>query len=355
MLSVMSKNKEVWKANMIKTLRITSIIAAALAVVFFVFPAVFGVRSDEQLEQFLNSAGVIEKFNKAKGKESTKGESQISPLVKQAEAFALYLNPPKPKKAPPTRRTDRPSIIPRPPAPVSPKFKLIGTSHYASHPELSLALIDEVGKGLRWVRQSSKLGHLIIEQVKDGLVVVRDGRRTFELVAERPEKRSLLKEPLSRATGSKPILSALGKANSHITSSKTPQASAEKGAASALDKAGGRITGSRAPQRNAEETAALQKEQAKLAEKIFAELEAMQADIESDKTDSEHAEENTVKTKKDLESTRISAKEAKRLNHLGKKLKDVQQDPNQVKDDRTESNANLSEPNLSEPNSPEGK
>ncbi len=325
MLSVMSKNKELWKANMIKTLRITSIIAAALAVVFLVFPAIFGVRSDEQTEQFLNSAGMIEKFNKAKGKSSAKDESQISPLVKQAEAFALYLNPPKPKKAPPTRRTDRPSIIPRPPAPVSPKFKLIGTSHYASHPELSLALIDEVGKGLRWVRQSSKLGHLIIEQVKDGLVVVRDGKRTFELVAERPEKRSLLKEPLSRATGSKPILSA-------------------------SDKAGGRITGSRAPQRNVEETAALQKEQAKLAEKIFAELEAMQADAESDKTYSEHAEENTAKTKKDLESTRISTEEAKRLNHLGKKLKDVQQDPNQVKDDRTETDANLSEAN-----SPEGK
>jgi hypothetical protein len=330
MLSVMSKNKELWKANMIKTLRITSIIAAALAVVFFVFPAIFGVRSDEQTEQFLNSAGMIEKFNKAKGKNSAKDEGQISPLVKQAEAFALYLNPPKPKKAPPTRRTDRPSIIPRPPAPVSPKFKLIGTSHYASHPESSLALIDEVGKGLRWVRQSSKLGHLIIEQVKDGLVVVRDGRRTFELVAERPEKRSLLKEPLSRATGSKSILSASGKA-------------------------GGRITGSRAPQRNAEETAALQKEQAKLAEKIFAELEAMQADAESDKTDSEHAEENTAKTKKDLESTRISAEEAKRLDHLGKKLKDFQQGPNQVKNDRTESDANLSEPNLSEANSPEEK
>jgi hypothetical protein len=352
MLSVMSKNKEVWKANMIKTLRITSIIAVALAVVFFVFPAVFGVRSDEQLEQFLNSVGVIEKFSKAKGKESTKSESQISPLVKQAEAFALYLNPPKPKKAPPTRRTDRPSITPRPPAPVSPKFKLIGTSYYASHPELSLALIDEVGKGLRWVRQSSKLGHLIIEQVKDGLVVVQDGKRTFELVAERPKKRSLLKEPLSRATGSKPILSAPGKANSHITSSKTPQASAEKGAASALDKAGGRITGSRAPQRNAEETAALQKEQAKLAEKIFAELEAMQADAESDKTDSEPnakkiaaVRENVISS---LEAMRISAEEAKRLDRLGKKLKDVQQDPNQVKDDRTESDANLSEANSPE-------
>ena len=193
-------------------------------------------------------------------------------------------------------------------------------------------MIDEVGKGLPWVRQSSKLGHLIIEQVKDGLVVVRDGRRTFELVAERPEKRSLLKEPLSRATGSKSILSA-------------------------SNKAGGRITSSRAPQRNVEETAALQKEQAKLAEKILAELEAMQAGIESEQADSEPnakeiaaVRENIISS---LESTRISAEEAKRLNHLGKKLKDVQQNPNQVKNDRTESDANLSEPNLSEPNSPE--
>jgi hypothetical protein len=58
---------------------------------------------------------------------------------------------------------------------------------------MSLALIDEPGKGLRWVKQSSEVGHLIIEQVKDGEIVVRDGQRTFELVAERPKKVSLLK------------------------------------------------------------------------------------------------------------------------------------------------------------------
>jgi len=350
MLPAMSKNKDIWKTNMIKTLRITSIIAVVLAVVFLAFPAVFGIRSDEQAEQFLNSASAIEEFSKAKGKKSTKNESQsqISPLVKQAQVFASYLNPPKPEKAPATRRTGAPKIIPRPTGPVSPKFKLLGTSYYALHPDLSLALIDEPGKGLRWVRQSSEVGHLIIKQVKNGSVVVRDDKRTFELVAERPEKRSLLKSPSPGATGPKSILSTLGKAGARITSSRPPQPRAKENAASASDKAGAR-TKSRPPQPQMSP-----EEQAALAEKIFAELEAMQAEIESEQADSEPNAKETTAVREDLisslEAMRISAEEAKRLNHLGKKLKDIRQDPNRAKEDKTESDANSSEPNFSEPN-----
>ena len=98
---------------MIKTLRITSVAAVALAVVFFAFPAVFGVRGDQQTERFLNSAGVIEKFNKLRSGKSAKGRSQVSPLVKQAEAFALYLDPPKPKITTPGIRPT-PIVTPRP-------------------------------------------------------------------------------------------------------------------------------------------------------------------------------------------------------------------------------------------------
>ena len=47
---------------MIKTLRITSYFAVVLAVVAFALPAAFGFRGDKQIEQFLNSAGVIEGF-----------------------------------------------------------------------------------------------------------------------------------------------------------------------------------------------------------------------------------------------------------------------------------------------------
>ena len=287
MLSVMSKNKRTWKTDMIKTLRITSIIAVVLAVVFFVLPAVFGVSGDEQIEQFLNSAGAIEKFKEAKGDKVEDRQHEISPLVKQAEAFALYLNPPpKPKTEPSVSGGQN---EPRPKVSVSPKFKLVGTSCYALHPELSLALIDEPGKGLHWVRQSSKVGHLIVEQVKDGLVVVRDGKSTFELVAERPEKRSLLKGNLSSG----------------------------------------------------------------------ARMEAVQANVKPGKTDSGPKAEEIATTRErpisDLETMRISAREARKLGRWGRTLNNVQQEPNRVEDDITESDANSNEPNsrglnLNEPN-----
>lgn len=302
MLSAVSKNKRTWKTNMIKTLRITSIIAVVLAVVFFVLPAVFGVRGDEQTEQFLDSAGVIEKFKEAEGDKVKDSRQEISPLVKQAEAFALYLNPaPKPKTQPSVSRSK-----PRPKGPVSPKFKLVGTSCYALHPELSLALIDEPGKGLRWVRQFGKVGHLIIEQVKDGLVVVRDGTRTFELVAERPEKRSLLKKSSSVQIG-------------------------------AEEKAAG-----------AERKRALAELDAFL---LGLGLEEAQADVEVGEADSGPEAEEMAAVKErpisDLETMRIGAREASRLGRLGQRLKDVQRGMNRVEDDKAESDANLIEPNLS--------
>lgn len=174
---------------MIKTLRITSIVAAILAVIFFVFPVVFGVRSDESIEELLNSPGVIEKFNKSADKAKAT-QSQSSPLVQQAEAFALYLNPPKPRVVTPV--AGRGSATPQRGPSVTPQFKVKGTCYYESRPELSLVLIDEPGKGLHWVRQSSKVGHLLIEQIKDGVVVVHDGKSSFELVAEQNPEPSLL-------------------------------------------------------------------------------------------------------------------------------------------------------------------
>jgi hypothetical protein len=304
---------------MIKTLRITSIIAVVLAVVFFVFPAVFGVRGDKQIEQFLNSAGAIEEFREAKGDKVEDERHEISPLVKQAEAFALYLNPPpKPKPEP---SVSEGKSEPRPVGPVTAKFKLVGTSRYALHPELSLALIDEPGKGLYWVRQFSKVGHLIIEQVKDGLVVVRDGKSTFELVAERPEKRSLLK--------------ANSSSGGRITDSNPPEIDAEV-------------------QMSAEEKEMMEAE----VEKALAEMDAMQAESEAVQADVEAGETNSGSKAKeiaaagkrsisDLETMRISAREARGLGRLGRRLKNVQREPNRVEDNRTESDANLIEPNLS--------
>lgn len=294
---------------MIKTLRITSIIAVVLAAVFFVFPAAFGVRGDKQIEQFLNSAGVIEKFKETKGDKMGEDKREISPLVKQAEAFALYLNPPPKPKSEPSASVGKSEL--RPVGPVSAKFKLVGTSRHVLQPELSLALVDEPGKGLYWVRQSSKVGHLIIEQIRDGVVVVRDGQNTFELVMDKPEKRSLLKSNTSPG--------------GRITSGLPPEAVA-------------------AVQVGTEEKQMSEAEMEKaLAEvnAMQAEPNAVQADVGADRTDSgpqtlagtePNAAQKEIaatgqKSASDPEAMRISAREARRLDHLGRRLKNVQPVP----------------------------
>jgi hypothetical protein len=182
---------------MIKTLRITSIIAAIAATVLLVLPAVYGVRSDPKIEAFLKSPGAVDKFTATKGQGPARGESQISPLVKQAADLGHYLNPPPPPppKVQPGAAPQGPAV-PAPPAPVAVKFNLIATSYYASHPEKSFVLIDEPGKGLHWVKQGSAVGHLTIETVKDGAVIVRDGQRTSEMTVKVQESwRKLLKNP----------------------------------------------------------------------------------------------------------------------------------------------------------------
>jgi hypothetical protein len=183
---------------MIKTLRITSIVVGILAAVLLVLPAFFGVRGDAEIENFLKSAGAADKYLAAKGSRPARDESQTSPLIKQAADFHLYLDPPPP---PPPRPTPDGGRIttegkPAPPAPVTPKFNLVGTSFYSNRPELSLALIDEPGKGFNWVRQGSSVGHLTIEQIKDGAITIKDGQGTSEMtVTVNQPWRTLLKNP----------------------------------------------------------------------------------------------------------------------------------------------------------------
>ena len=152
---------------MINTLRIISFIAAVLAVVFFVFPIVYGVHSDERVKEFLKTPGIREKFENAADSRMNKNKDVVSPLVQQAQAFASYLNPKSDDRRSPgvySRSKIKPAL------PVTPKFALRCTSYCEDDPNLSLALIDEPGKGRRqWVRQSDKVGHFLIEQIQDGL------------------------------------------------------------------------------------------------------------------------------------------------------------------------------------------
>jgi len=314
---------------MIKTLRITTIIAAFLAVGLLAFPVVYGYRGDEEIEKFLKSPGAIEKFKKAKGAKSLKTRDQVPPLVKQATVFGLHLNPPPNRKAAPKPKTNpvarKQAPIPEPPR-QSAKFELIGTSYYASRPELSLAYIDEPGKGLYWVRQGSKVGHLLIEQVQDGSIVVKDRQQTVTLVAKRTPKKSLIK---GEAT-SKSIPSLPG-ASTSITSGVPVQVSVGESAKSALDKAAAvppRAVTHGASRRPPQTSAA---EQDAALANFINQLKNQQgeAGLGVDKTNT--GEETALKEAiADLEAMRITTEEANRLDDLGKKLKQVQSDPNRA-------------------------
>jgi hypothetical protein len=116
-------------------------------------------------------------------RENVAGNDQAaaSPLLRQAEALALYLNPPKPP-APPAAARPRVNPPPAPrPAATTPKFRLLSTSCHHSRPEQSLALVSEPGKGEHWVRKGDSLGHLVVEGIKDGTLIYRDGGQLQEV------------------------------------------------------------------------------------------------------------------------------------------------------------------------------
>ncbi|NIP25711.1 MAG: hypothetical protein GWN67_15440 [Phycisphaerae bacterium] len=304
---------------MIKTLRITTIIAALLAVGLLAFPVVYGYRGDEEIEKFLKSAGAIERFNKAKGAKSKTG-NQVSPLVKQAALYALIINPPRTTaikrptaKLPPVTPKEITKI--EPPRVVTTKFKLIGTSYYASRPELSLAYIDEPGKGMYWVRQGEKVAHLDIDEVRDGSLIVKDREKTFTLVPERTPKKSLIKgETTSRTT--------LPGATTSITSTVTVAAGAEQSAES-VKKTTATTTVVTAPAGRRTLPSA-GKADAALADFIN-ELKVQQTGTGEGYSEAEKAALKEAIA--DFEAMRVPANEASRLDRLGKELKQVQPIP----------------------------
>ncbi|MHC4154763.1 MAG: hypothetical protein ACYST6_07560 [Planctomycetota bacterium] len=299
---------------MIKTLRITSIIAAILAAGFIVFPMIFGFRSDEDIERFLNSPSVIDRYRQ-KG-DKPQPDVETSPLVAQAMKFAGYINPPKPvpSSTPQVgRRTEGP-VGPPPPIPEvsTAKFNVVATSYHESRPDMSVALIDQPGAGRRWVREGAKVMHLTVEQIKEGAIMVKGGQGVFELAVPKVREVNLLDDGSPSASAGVPA-----SVPASIASSLTLEAPVDTG---------GRITQPVPPGVTEEERAR--------AEKIFAELEAM--GMEGEAAAGGPGSQSKVSPRQGAagsprpgpEGTRIGDKEAEKLADLGKELKKVRPSDN---------------------------
>jgi hypothetical protein len=152
-------------------------------------------RDDPCFEEICDSPGAIQAFQERSRGDTIAGREVVSPLLCQAQAFALYLNPPAPAVAEQPKEPPLDSgVSPRMdevqrtrPAASSPRFTLRATSFYPSQPGRSMALISEVGSpegSEHWVKEGSHVGHFVIHEIRQGAIVYRDGDQLREMAVD---------------------------------------------------------------------------------------------------------------------------------------------------------------------------
>jgi hypothetical protein len=159
------------------------------------------VIQEEPPPPFASQPSIVEIFaSRAK----TPGQvKETPPLVKQAEAFAVYLNrvqtsPPQPKSSRILAKpVSNPLRLPVSPPPVSPNFRVIATSYYEAQPERSMVLILESGGqdgGRRWVKEGTRIDRFAIQEIRQGYITCRqlDGKQVREMVVEHGSQRKIL-------------------------------------------------------------------------------------------------------------------------------------------------------------------
>jgi hypothetical protein len=172
---------------MVRMLQALGVVALVCAGIVLVFCVAQWLDAASQAEGNYGPS-VVERFKQAGNGDEKGSQKTVSPLVQQAEAFASYLNPPKPplqvKETPTARSSSRRSVSVVELPQTTPKFTLLATSYYRARPGESLALVSEPGSEPRWVAQGAPLGHFVVEEVKRGLIVYRDGDRLGEMAVD---------------------------------------------------------------------------------------------------------------------------------------------------------------------------
>jgi hypothetical protein len=169
------------------------------AIVLLVWTATQWSRGDPQIAEILAHPSALNRWADMRASEPDRSV-QTEPLVTQARLLALYLVPPTPERS---SVEPRPPV--RPPAPVRsaapvPYFQLCATSYYPSQPDKSMALIGESQnprRAAQWVKAGSPLGHLVVQEVRRGSILCRDGDRLVEMRVPR----ETVATPLVRSHG----------------------------------------------------------------------------------------------------------------------------------------------------------
>jgi len=171
---------------MVRALHTFSVLTLISAGVVFMLCLAPRLRGGPEIEQNANLS-IVEKFSQAGVYSEKSSHKTLSPHVKQAKAFALYLNPPQPpngEQAPVPGGTLTQTLSADRAVESKPNFRLFATSYYRSKPEESMALVSESGGRPRWIKQGTLLGHFVVTKVMRGKIVYKDDYRQHEMMVD---------------------------------------------------------------------------------------------------------------------------------------------------------------------------
>ncbi len=193
---------------MLKTLRIASFVIMILMLFSTIAIIAFGFKDNSTITAFLQSPNFIEQLRGNVGHAETQ-ENGISPLVAQARAFSLRIEPPVPEDPIIVTRTKKEDEIAETGGKgseinddvtvisgvESSKFNLLATVLCKSSPEKSLALFRS-GSKQEWFYAGETVDRYQIWEIKDGRVtLIQPGQKLREMkVPPKTKSKAFLKE-----------------------------------------------------------------------------------------------------------------------------------------------------------------
>ncbi len=156
------------------------IVGIVLIELCVLMPLALRLRPDRHVEDLLNTPTIVEQFGQGRLQVSTVGSDQ-SRLIDLAEGLARLINPAVPVATAATGQDRRPGSGANQAQQSRNPIKLVATAYYPNQPARSMALVVQMGLEPMWVKSGYRVGHLVIDQIRSGLVICKDGTRTIEL------------------------------------------------------------------------------------------------------------------------------------------------------------------------------
>jgi len=230
---------------MIKTLRITSVMAVILAAV--VLASVLGFRrptaflhlnlstgGDKQIEKILSGPSAVDRFKEKYGGPGPAKVDTTPALVKEATVLEGIINPREdPGRTRVTGPVPKITGTSKPPVTVTAKFDLLGIC-YSPDATSSLAYIRMPDSTYQWVGPGSEVGRLTIKEIRRNSIVCLDGGRDVEMpVVAPPETANLLEADNASATPEPSLPRPAAGAKTAVSPIKPPVAASPKTASGA--------------------------------------------------------------------------------------------------------------------------